>query len=555
MKKFAEEVIKYFWIPLIMALVSYIFFQLRDVILGIIVLVALSAVYTLVRLYFAHKKWWLFIILMVVVFTSVGAYFLRAPAITLTINEQKVTGTSVSLNAGTVTVSPAPLTNGLYTKNTKVTLTANPGPGSDWKSWTGTDDDTANPTTVTMSDDKQIKVNFESRFSMIINNQMVIGSYLLFPEGSVSVNPPPEGDGKYTNGTEVTLTAQAESGYDLKGWLGTSNDTSNPSTVIMSGNKNVTVTFNPRFSLTVSNQLVISPVVSFPEGSVTVNPGPSDDGKYTYGTRITLTASPNTGYGWKFWSGTGSDTSNPTTATINSEKHVAVTFEARFLVTINNQALASSSANFTGGSVSAIPAPGTDGRYTKDTITVLTAIPSTGYRFDRWSGDVSDRVTTVSIPMNANKNITVTFIKTYVLTTGMSPTAGGSVSPVSGIYDEGVSVTLAAMPSSGYRFVHWSGDVSGNVTSTTISMNADRTATAIFIKVYTLNVSVSPTEGGSVSPGSGTYDQGTEITLTATPATGYIFDQWSGDVSGNVTSTTIMMNADKNITANFIVTP
>ena len=97
MKKFAEEVIKYFWIPLIMALVSYIFFQLRDVILGIIVLVALSAVYTLVRLYFAHKKWWLFIILMVVVFTSVGAYFLRAPAITLTINEQKVTGTSVSL--------------------------------------------------------------------------------------------------------------------------------------------------------------------------------------------------------------------------------------------------------------------------------------------------------------------------------------------------------------------------------------------------------------------------------------------------------------------------
>jgi hypothetical protein len=157
--------------------------------------------------------------------------------------------------------------------------------------------------------------------------------------------------------------------------------------------------------------------------------------------------------------------------------------------------------------------------------------------------------------MNANKNITVTFIKTYVLTTGMSPTAGGSVSPVSGIYDEGVSVTLAAMPSSGYRFVHWSGDISGNVTSTNIAMNADRTATAIFIKVYTLNVSVSPTEGGSVSLAGGTYDEGTEVTLTAIPATGYVFDQWSGDVSGNVTSTTIMMNADKSVTANFIVTP
>jgi hypothetical protein len=94
MKKFAEEVVKYFWIPLIMALVSYIFFQLRDVILGIIVLVGLSAVYTLVRLYFIHKKWWLLIILVVVLFTSVGAYFLRAPAITLTINDQRVTGPS-----------------------------------------------------------------------------------------------------------------------------------------------------------------------------------------------------------------------------------------------------------------------------------------------------------------------------------------------------------------------------------------------------------------------------------------------------------------------------
>ena len=139
---------------------------------------------------------------------------------------------------------------------------------------------------------------------------------------------------------------------------GTGNDTTNPTTVIMSGNKNITVTFNPRFSLTVSNQTVIGAVVIFPEGSVAVSPAPGDDDKYAYGTKITLTANPNTGYGWKYWSGTGSDTSNPATVTINSEKHVAVTFEARYLVTINNQALAGSSLSFTGGSVSANPAPG-----------------------------------------------------------------------------------------------------------------------------------------------------------------------------------------------------
>src|SRR4030043_2346881 len=96
MKKFAEEVVKYFWIPVIMAVVSYIFFQLKDVVLGIIVLVALSAVYTIVRLYFVHKKWWLIILLVVVVFGAIGFFFLRTPDITLTINGEKVTGTSVS---------------------------------------------------------------------------------------------------------------------------------------------------------------------------------------------------------------------------------------------------------------------------------------------------------------------------------------------------------------------------------------------------------------------------------------------------------------------------
>ena len=555
MKKFAQEVVTYFWIPLIMALVSYIFFQLRDVILGIIVLVGLSAVYTLIRLYFIHKKWWLLIILVVVVFTSVGAYFLRAPAMTLTINEQRVTGTSISLNAGTVSVSPAPPTNGLYTKGAKVTLTAKPGAGSDWKSWTGTDDDTVNPTTITMSKDKKIQVTFESRFSMIINNQLVIGSYLQFTEGSISVTPPPDGDSKYAKGTEVTLTVQAASGYDWKGWLGTSSDTSNPSKVIMSGNKNITVTFNQRFSLTVSNQLVISPVVNFAEGSVTVNPGPGDDGDYAYGIKITLTASPNTGYGWKYWSGTASDSSNPATVTINSNKHIAVTFEARYLVTINNQTLAGYSANFTGGSVVANPAPGTDGRYTKDTITLFTATPSTGYRFDRWSGDVSDKVTSVSIPMNANKNITVTFIKTHVLTTNMNPLQGGSVSPAGGTYDDGASVTLTATPQEGYRFDRWSGAVSDMVTTITFTMNADKSIIANFIKFYILTVAVSPAEGGSVSPAGGTFDLGTVVTLTATPATGYIFDHWSGDVSGNVTSAKVTMDADKSVAANFITSP
>jgi uncharacterized repeat protein (TIGR02543 family) len=552
MKKFLQEVVTYFWIPVIMALVSYVFFQLRDVLLGIVTLVGLSATYTLVRLYFAHRKWWLIVALVVVVFSAIGFYVIRAPSITLSINSQKVTGISVSLTGGSVSVSPVPQSNGLYAKNTVVTLTAFPASGYDWKGWSGTDDDSANPTTITMSRNHQVKVIFESRFSLIIGNQLAIGSFVSFPEGSVSVNPAPEGDGKYASGTVVTLTARSTSGYDWKGWTGTDDDSSNPTTVTMSkSNKDITVTFEPRFSLTISNQLVIGPGVSFNEGSVSVTPAPGDDDKYANGTKVTLTAVPSPGYGFKNWAGTTGDISNPTIVTISSDKHVTVTFELRFLLTVNNQPVTGSSANFTEGSVSVNPVPKDDGRYSKDTAVTLTATPASGCRFARWEGDSSGNVTSVTVTMNSNKNVTAVFKRTYTLTTTVNPAGSGSVSPGSGTYDDDTAVTLTAVPASGYRFDHWEGDASGNVTAVTVPMNSNKTVTVVFKKTYTLTTTVNPAGSGSVSPGSGTYDDGTAVTLTAIPASGYRFDHWEDDASGNVTAVTVPMNSNKTVTAVF----
>ncbi|MDH4269484.1 MAG: hypothetical protein OEV52_04210 [Dehalococcoidia bacterium] len=77
---------------------------------------------------------------------------------------------------------------------------------------------------------------------------------------------------------------------------------------------------------------------------------------------------------------------------------------------------------------------------------------------------------------------------------------------------------------------------------------------------YTLTI--SSTEGGEVpTPGDGTstYEKGTEIILLALPHTGYRFVNWTGDVGTvanvNSASTTITMNDDYSITANFVTTP
>jgi uncharacterized repeat protein (TIGR02543 family) len=68
---------------------------------------------------------------------------------------------------------------------------------------------------------------------------------------------------------------------------------------------------------------------------------------------------------------------------------------------------------------------------------------------------------------------------------------------------------------------------------------------------YTLNVSVNPPEAGSVVPSGGQYESGLQITLNATPASGYTFDYWGGAASGSSNTLNITMNSNKTITAHF----
>ncbi|MBA7594375.1 hypothetical protein ES703_01316 [subsurface metagenome] len=142
----------------------------------------------------------------------------------------------------------------------------------------------------------------------------------------------------------------------------------------------------------------------------------------------------------------------------------------------------------------------------------------------------------------------------YNLTTNVSPTGGGSVSPSGGTYDPGVTVTLTATANSGYAFDYWSGSASGTNPTTTVVMDAHKSVTAHFTPVaqtYTLTTSVSPSGAGSVSPSGGEYDAGASVSLSATANSGYVFDYWSGSISGTGPNTSVTMDSDKNVIANF----
>jgi len=70
--------------------------------------------------------------------------------------------------------------------------------------------------------------------------------------------------------------------------------------------------------------------------------------------------------------------------------------------------------------------------------------------------------------------------------------------------------------------------------------------------VNTFTLSVAASEGGSVDISGGTYNENSNVSITATPAQGYAFSEWTGDATGSTNPLSVSMTSDKNITASFI---
>jgi hypothetical protein len=163
------------------------------------------------------------------------------------------------------------------------------------------------------------------------------------------------------------------------------------------------------------------------------------------------------------------------------------------------------------------------------------------------------------------RNLTVTKNGSGSGTVASSPAGVNCGGTCGAAYDYGTSVTLTPTPAAGSRFAGWSGACSGTG-GCTVTMDADRAVTATFTKVWTLTASKAGPGSGSVSSSpagiscgatcSSDFDDGTVVTLTATPLAGSTFTGWSGDCSGTGTCT-LTMNGDHTATATFItaVTP
>ncbi|MBN1368061.1 MAG: InlB B-repeat-containing protein [Dehalococcoidales bacterium] len=265
------------------------------------------------------------------------------------------------------------------------------------------------------------------------------------------------------------------------------------------------------------------------------------------GTSVVIEAIPAEGYEFTGWSGGLISHENPVTLSMTCNKDITASFsEKKYNLTID-----------VNGSGTVSPSSGVYSHYEGDAVNI-TAFPNTGYRFDGWTGDVSNiGSASTTVTMDADKTVVANFSRVVQILT-ININGSGSVTPANGehSYGKGTAVNLNAVPDAGYRFDGWTGDVSDTSSaSTTVTLDGDKTVIANFSRVInTKTLTIEVNGAGSVTPAAGEhrYNEGEVASITATPDTGYRFDSWTGNVSDTGSaSTTVTISSDITVTAKF----
>ena len=134
----------------------------------------------------------------------------------------------------------------------------------------------------------------------------------------------------------------------------------------------------------------------------------------------------------------------------------------------------------------------------------LLALPNAGYEFVNWTKDGVEVSTDVeySFDVSGDESFVANFVEnnnTYEITVAASPETAGVVTG-GGTYLHNAVCTLTATPAEGYVFVAWTENEETVSTDAEYRFRAtqERILVAEFVPIYTVNISATPSGGGTV---------------------------------------------------------
>ncbi|HRZ82793.1 MAG TPA: hypothetical protein P5069_10040, partial [Candidatus Hydrogenedentes bacterium] len=290
-------------------------------------------------------------------------------------------------SVGVVQFDPAPPEGG-YETGTVVTLTAVPNLGftfKEWKSGAVLGSDPVFSITIGVQD-----VNISAIF-WVPNRYAANISVSPLESGTYSLDPPPGEDGKYDEGTLITVTAIPNSGYYY--WHSNLDGSSSCGSDVFS----ISVSTNGRI-LYFSKNPTVRGSGSGEWGSLSILPA-SESGTYAPGTEITLNAAMNAGFSFEgFDIGTTIFPNNPCVFTVekvcnyqDGNYYVNVRYED-----VRPKLLSTTVSPVAAGTIQVSP-PMPEGGYLDDPLVTLTAVANANYKFVHWDGDYAEKEATSSI--------------------------------------------------------------------------------------------------------------------------------------------------------------
>lgn len=433
--------------------------------------------------------------------------------------------TSSPVNGGTTAG------DGAYAVGAEATITAAPAPGFVFMEWT---------------DNGQVVSSSSTHTVTMDVNHSLVANFLPAYEVTTAANPQAGGSttggGTYPEGQSVTVTATPAAGYAFTSWT--------EDGVIVSSNATFTFAVASHRNLVAQFTQGVSHVIT-----TTSSPGiggtTTGGGTYAAGASVTVTAQAGAGYAFVNWTrgGTQVGTTPAYTFTASASESLVANF---VVITGTQRTISTTSSPLAAGTTTG------GGVYADGSSVTVTATASPGYKFSRWKEGGTNISSSPShtFTATADRTLTAVFVQAYIVGTTSAPSSGGSTEMDSPSYKLDENAKAFAYPAAGYQFVGWQED--GTVVSTdnpySFRIIGDRFLTAQFSLAGGVSITASavPVAGGTVT-GAGSYLPGAAVTLTATPAAGYGFLNWTdnGTPVSNSSSYAFTAAAPRTLVAQF----
>lgn len=431
-----------------------------------------------------------------------------------------------------------------YEENSTVTIFANANEGYKFVQWS--DGNTDNVRSITMTQNMVLHATFVEEQKEQFSLTLTAG------EGGTVTKTPDQPS--YAAGSVVTITAQANEGFEFVSW--SDGDKNSVRDITMTQNVELHATFKriasnydiTNLSVTSSNKRITAKWESIATRFEIVITDRNNEVEHSEKVDITDDSKVYKYTAKKL--GTYTVTIKPLNA---SDQQIGIE-DSKTVTLVMKYSLFISTENENAGTVN----EEVNGDYVDGETVEIVATPKNGYRFKMWDdGDTNAKRTLV---MNQDYYLTASFsrIPTYTLTISEGENGLASMAAGSYTYKENEEVTITPLPYDGYVFDHWIVNGIENTTETlTLVMTQDYSVYPVCVSkpIPTYTLTILPGEYGkaNMEAGTYTYQEGEEVTLLPIADTDYLFDQWVVNDEVNTDSVLVLvMDKDYTVMPTFI---